>query len=123
MTRLLGQSMDEKQVGADQLSLHCGCTPIGDIQYNGEDDLPPAQAVVKAIAGVTNTDPSDLPPIYDHVDPDALDAMFTEDNRPTNSTRRILSFTIGDWNVFVRDDGRIRVCDPTGPDEMSSIFD
>lgn len=39
-------------------------------------DGPPSHAVVRAVADADGVDPTDLPPLYAAVDPDALDAMF-----------------------------------------------
>lgn len=41
----------------------------------GEDDLP-SRAVVEIIAGTEDVEQTDLPPLYDAIDPDALDALF-----------------------------------------------
>ena len=76
-----------------------------------------------AVAAVSDTDPTDLPPLHGTVDTDALNRLFEEPAREPSGSRRVLCFSFAGWNVFVRDDGRIRVCDPTGPDDRSPIFE
>lgn len=65
----------------------------------------------------------DLPSLHDSIDPDAIDQLFERQSGDADSTGGILCFTVNGWNVFVRDDGRIRVCDPTGPADPSPVFD
>lgn len=104
----------------DQSSLQCGCRPVADVAYEGDGGRAPSEAVVDAIAAVSDAAPRDLPPLHESIDQDALNQLFR--HRPGTSGR-VLSFAVGDWNVFVRDDGRIRVCDPTGPGAPSPVFD
>lgn len=40
-----------------------------------DDDVSPSEKVVKAVAAKTGTDPLELPPLYETIDPDALDAL------------------------------------------------
>lgn len=42
----------------------------------GESDSP-STAVIEAVAAATNHDPTDMSPLYDHIDPDALDLLMT----------------------------------------------
>ncbi|SFS00481.1 hypothetical protein SAMN05216559_2366 [Halomicrobium zhouii] len=42
-------------------------------------DVLPSVAVAEAVADAEETDPGDLPPLYDAVDPDALDQIFREE--------------------------------------------
>ena len=46
-----------------------------------ESDATASEAVVATVADRTGADPIDLPPLYDAIDPDALDAIF-RDGRP-----------------------------------------
>lgn len=40
-----------------------------------DDDRSPSMAVVELVADVTGTDPLELPPLYNALDPDALDSL------------------------------------------------
>ncbi len=107
----------------DTLSLRCGCTPVADRQYDEARNTSPTEAVIDAVAAASGIEPRALPPLYEAVDPDALDRLFCRGDAASGSSGTVLSFTANGWNVFVRDDGRIRVCDPSGPEEFTPVFD
>lgn len=70
-------------------------------------------AVIRAVAEHVGADPVDLPPLFDAVDPDALDAMF----RPiTNSDRPeiCIQFVFDDCLVEVGSDCGVDVMDWAG---------
>lgn len=107
----------------DQLSLQCDCTPVGVHHYDSDSDSSPSDAVIRAIAVVTDTEPENLAPLYETIDTEALNELFEHRSNAPHLEEQVLAFTVGNWNVFVRDDGQIRVCDPTGPDTPSPIFE
>ncbi len=78
-------------------------------------------AVIDAVAEAADTDPTELPPLYESVDPDALDALFGRDGGRGDAALS-LSFTVDSWNVFVRADGKVRVCDDTQPTDPEPAF-
>lgn len=80
-------------------------------------------AVVRAIADASDVNPTTITPLNEYIDTDALNRLFDESRGNDGSSGRVLSFTVNGWNVFVCDDGQIRVCDPTGPVNPSPIFD
>ena len=94
-----------------ELFVYRGCRPVVDAEYDVRSDGSVTEAIVWALADAAGVDPTALPPLFDHVDPDALNALFTRRDSDTGDT--ILSFQVDTWNVFVRSDGRIRVCDGT----------
>ena len=106
-----------------QLSLRCDCTPVGDLWYDPERDTSPSAAVVEGLAAVSDVRPTALTPLYSSVDTDALDQLISASVERSGSDEQVVGFSVDDWNVFVRGDGRIRVCDPSGPAEPSPIFD
>lgn len=59
-----------------------GGAPDSERRYRTTPDQPPSEAVVEAVAEVPGTaasgadDPTALPPLYDVVDTDALNALF-----------------------------------------------
>lgn len=63
----------------------------------------PSTAVVEAVATARAVDPMQLPPLNDHIDPDALDRLLQE----TKSAQ--VSFTYDGADIFVADDGTIEV--------------
>ena len=71
------------------------------------DDDPISQKVIEAIADATGVDPLELPPLYDSVDPDALDSLFSHEGAGGCITS--LCFEIGDCEVLVRGSGEVVV--------------
>jgi hypothetical protein len=70
----------------------------------------PRPTVVQAVAAVRGTEPSDLPPLYGTVDPDALDSLVTSISgsgygTPTDH----VEFRYDGWTVPVGCDGMVTV--------------
>ncbi|WP_418281338.1 HalOD1 output domain-containing protein [Halorubrum sp. DTA98] len=108
-------------MGAEQLSIYRACTPVCDVTYGGELDQTPTEAIIAAVADVADVDPTELPSLYDYIDPDAIDNLFDRhDGHDVVNTH--LAFTYDTWNVFVHADGRIRICDSAQPTEPAPVF-
>lgn len=83
------------------------------LTYEIDPDEPPSEAVVRAVAALTDTSPLDLDPLYHAIDPDHLDEIF---GRATDGTVRAgssftFSFngcevTVTDEEIRVRERGR-----------------
>lgn len=68
--------------------------------------LPPSIAVVEAISAAEGVEPAELDgSLYDSVDPDALDDLFSGER-----TNGQVVFEVFDYVVTVRADGDVRVC-------------
>lgn len=63
----------------------------------------PSESVIKAVAEAEGCDPLDSPPLYEVLDPDALDALF----RGCGSCR--VGFEYAGYEVVVRSNGRVVV--------------
>lgn len=105
-----------------KLNVSRECTPVVDAQYDAENGETPAMAIVDAVAAAEGVDATELPSLYDVIDTDALNKLFTTKNGEVG-TEAILSFSVNDWNVFISADGRIRVCDSKQPAEPAPVFD
>ena len=68
-----------------------------------------SEAVVVAVAAATRSDPLELPPLYDAVDPDALSDLF--EPSPTGAKRfeGTVTFEYADHLVTVEGEGTITV--------------
>jgi hypothetical protein len=69
----------------------------------------PSLSVIETVAEAVETDPELLRPLYDVIDPDALDAMFGSDadrNRERSSANASVSFRFEGCAVTVHADGR-----------------
>ncbi len=67
-----------------------------------------SQAVVMAVAEAKGIDPLELEPLYDIVDPDALNRLF----RPSAGTREsslVFQFTMAGCAVEIHGDGEVSV--------------
>lgn len=106
----------------ESLNVCCGCTPVVDAEYESESDVSPTDVIIEALAEAAEIDPVDLPPLYEFVDPDALNQLFGEHDGAVHADA-LLSFQVETWNVFVRSDGRIRVCDNTRLTDPEPVFE
>ena len=103
------------------LTVYRGCTPVVDATYGRDTEQTPTEAVVDALAEAADVDPLDLSPLYDEIDTEAIDRLFQE-HGGASSSEAILSFQVDKWNVFIRGDGRIRVCDGARPTDPEPVF-
>lgn len=72
-------------------------------EWSGERPL--SQAVVTAVAELTERDPIAMDPLYDWIDPDALDELF---GRPSPEAATLsVSFRYLDCVVAVTDEGYV----------------
>lgn len=62
-------------------------------------------AIVQEIAALEGADPTELPPLYDSVDTDALDALV----RHSDAEDLTIEFDYGDYRVSVEGTGEITV--------------
>lgn len=68
-----------------------------------------AERVIQKVATTTNSDALELPPLYDAIDPDALDALVEE------MSAGKVSFPYAGHEVTIRSDGTISLGQrPTG---------
>ena len=72
------------------------------------DEAPVSQTVVLAVAEATGEDAMELPPLYDAIDPDALNKLFSG---ALGAERRdgSVEFAYAGCDVSVRADGRVTV--------------
>ncbi|NHN60629.1 MULTISPECIES: HalOD1 output domain-containing protein [Halorussus] len=82
--------------------------PLYRANHDRDRDGPLSDAVVEALAAVENVDPDELDlRLYDSVDGDALDRLY--EVTAERSERLRVTFSIGDYEVTVRDDGLLEV--------------
>lgn len=46
--------------------------------YHSDGEEPVSTTVVRSLGAITNTAPEEVPPLYDSVDPDALDRLIDD---------------------------------------------
>ncbi|WP_342764845.1 HalOD1 output domain-containing protein [Haloferax sp. Atlit-4N] len=82
------------------------------VWYDCERTEPVSEAVAAAVNQHTRRDPTELPPLTEHVDTDALDALFGRDTPGApRVTGASLEFDYADFVVTVESVGRIEVRD------------
>lgn len=83
-----------------------------------------ADAVVEAVAASLERDPETLPPLYEAVDPDALDALFGPSGPATRSgARGRVRFAYAERRVTVASDGAVAVGSKASGDAAESTPD
>lgn len=75
-------------------------------------ETPISERVVEEVAAATDTDPIELEPLYAHVDPDALDALFSNGAGRTVRHQGEIAFPMAGCDVTVGADGTVEV-DPS----------
>ncbi len=89
------------------------------IEYEYDESETPSEAVITAVAAKSNRDPLTIDPLYETIDPDALDAIFrtrlTEDTN-RRSVRVELHFE-GEHVEVTTGEVRIYDTDATNTDE------
>lgn len=82
-------------------------TTVGTVETRGAEAT--SQAVVAAVAAETGANPMTLEPLYNVLDPDALDALFSADESATAAPPARVEFTYAGCAVSVTGDGTIDV--------------
>lgn len=72
-----------------------------------------SEAVVMAVETVTGSDHTHLEPLYDVIDPDALDTLCDHAGRKNTAGTHRLEFSYEGLDIDVRTDGRVRVFEPS----------
>lgn len=75
------------------------------VQHRWEEPFEPSVTIVETVAAATDRAPTELPPLQNHVDPDALDALITRGK----SAAVAVSFTYAGTAVVVKSSGCIEV--------------
>lgn len=104
------------------MTVYRNCTPVADAWYDTDGEETLVVALADALAEAEGVETDDLPPLYESIDIDAIVALFERHDGPSDP-QAVLSFRVDHWNVFVRADGRIRVCDGTRPTAPRPAFE
>jgi hypothetical protein len=79
------------------------------ITHRTADAVPVSQTVVLAVAEATDEDAMELPPLYDAIDPDALNKLFDSELLGASRVEGNVEFAYAGCDVTVRADGRVSV--------------
>lgn len=109
-------------MGSGRSLLYRSATPVIDAKYEIDCNKTPTESIIDAVATAAGTEPISLSPLYETIDPDAIDRIF-ERAEEIGDAETVLSFEYEGWQVFVRADGRIRVCDASKQTEPTPVFE
>lgn len=75
------------------------------------DGRQPSEALIAAVATLSGTDATSLPPLYDVIDPEALDSLYehVRERNGGDSSAYQITFPYEGYDVCVEFDGRIRL--------------
>lgn len=88
------------------------------IRHDWQSHEPISAAVIRAVAIVTNTSPTDFDPLFEAVDPDALNRLFNGASGDSPSDTSWVSFQFNDCKVQVYATGAIEI---TPTDDVNPI--
>lgn len=82
-----------------------------EVRHEPASDAPISNAITEAVATATETEQKDLRPLYEVVEPDALDRIFAPTSSPGSETARDghVVFSYEGCTVRVTADGRVVV--------------
>ncbi|MFA9427025.1 HalOD1 output domain-containing protein [Natronorubrum sp. A-ect3] len=92
------------QINADDSST--SLTAAATTEWDGDSENTPVYAVVSAVGDAEGADPVDLPPLYNAVDPEALNDLFMS---RANSAVGTVEFEYAGYIVIVRGEGTVEV--------------
>lgn len=87
-------------------------TPRSRVQYDPADSNHLSRAVVEAIADAERVAPTEIDPLYDSIDLEALDAFVAHANESSRVSSMHVGVSLADWDLLVYGDGRIHVHEP-----------
>lgn len=84
-------------------------SPSMTVTLGSFDTEPVSEAVVSAVADAKDVSTVDLPPLYDVIDPDALEAVVTSMTRRPGEPAGRVEFSYSGFEVTVTGDGDVSV--------------
>lgn len=82
---------------------------------------PVSSTIVRQVAAHEGVDPTDLePPLYDVVDPDALDALLDSSRTNAESFSLCVEFDYHGYEISVQQDGEFQLTSVSGSDGTGS---
>jgi len=85
------------------------------IEYDWRDAMPMSMIIVMVVADLEGTDPMELTPLYDSLDPELLDTLFSPRSDGTLAVGEV-TFTFEGHHIHVHKHGHISVRPPEALD-------
>lgn len=80
----------------------------------------PTEATVEALAAAQDIDPTELPSLYDRIDTEAIDQLFSHREEAAETASTVFGFAVDELEVVIQDDGYVRVYDPSQSVDLTS---
>lgn len=80
----------------------------GDVHETEVGDRTPSEAVVDAVAAISDAEPASLEPLYEAIDPDAIDALCTSGD----AAEPAVSFEYSGYAITIEGSERVVVVEP-----------
>lgn len=87
------------------------------VVHDWEGDVPLSTTILSLVGSATDADPTELEPLNDAVDPDALDALFAPREGGTPRRPGTVSFRFAGFTVTVDADGTVALRPANRPDD------
>lgn len=84
-----------------------GQTEAHHIQHDPESGLRASELLISAVADISDTDPLELEPLYEAVDPDMLDDFVKSGSYPDMGG--LISFIFGGYSIQVHPSGLLEI--------------
>jgi len=81
----------------------------GGHDYEADEDESFSEAVIRSVSAVRGVDPTELPPLYDTIDPDGLDELFGPTVQGKSRSGARVQFTYAGCEVTVFSSGRVLI--------------
>lgn len=104
-----------------RLQIYRTCEPVADVRYDPDDAQGLLEVLVEGLADAGDVAATELPPLYETIDVEAITDLFSGANGSVGE--KLLTFTVGNWHVFIHADGRIRICDERKVVDPEPVFD
>ena len=98
--------MTENSTIVDETDYSVESSVSGGVTWDRDSENTPVFAIISAVAAASGTDPLDLPPLYEVIDPDALNLVLT--SRQDTAVDR-LDFQYAGYEVVVLGSGEVHV--------------
>lgn len=100
--------MSDSTIRSDEPAYRSRTTPLH-VWHETLDSGSLSTTVVTAVAKAAGAEPTALPPLYEAIDPDALDKLLGGGLGRSGGHDGFLTFTYADYSVTVHADGEIVV--------------
>lgn len=98
--------MSKKRHGEDRTGPEVAMSDRYQTHHDWEGDGTVALSVIEAVAAVSGTEPTEFEPLYNAVDPDALNKLFASFQTRSEG---LVSFTLDGYDVTVASSGEIEI--------------